>query len=329
MPTRRHLVLGGAFALAAPSILRAQQPIQLRISTAANEQDWLAKALQRFKAGVEQDLPGQVSVAVHANAALFRQGTEVPALQRGNLEMSTMTTFEIDQQLPEYGVLSAGYVLRDYEHLRKVLAGPIGQACAADVAARMGIQIVDSLYLGTRQVCLRQAREVRTPSDFSGLKLRMPPGPGWLALGKGLGVTPTSMAIPEVYLALKSGAIDGQDNPVAITRANNFHEVSQQMVMTSHLIQPVFFAFAKPFWDRLSPPQQEAMRRNARLAAEFNDTSRLGEEKELLAFFQNAGLKVTSPDLAPFRASVARQYDDDGLSQKWQPGLHQRIAETR
>lgn len=332
MLTRRHLMLGagaGALGLAAPHLARAQQPFQLRISTAANEQDWLAKALVRFKESVERDLPGQVNVAVHANASLFRQGTEIPALQRGNLEISTMTTFEVEQQLPEYGVLSAGYVLQDYEHMRRVLTGLLAQPYAADVAAKMGIQIVDTFYLGTRQVVLRQARDVRVPADFGGLKLRMPPGPGWLALGKGLGVTPTSMAIPEVYLALKSGAIDGQDNPVAITRANNFHEVSQQIVMTSHLIQPVFLAFAKPVWDRLSPIQQDVMRRHARSAAEFNDSSRLGEEKELVAFFHSAGLKISTPDLAPFRTSVARQYEVEGLAQKWQPGLLQRITASR
>jgi TRAP-type transport system periplasmic protein len=330
MLNRRHLTFGvSSLAVAAPFVARAQQPIQLRISTAANEQDWLAKALMHFKEGVERDLPGQVNVAVHANASLFRQGTEVPALQRGNLEMSTMTTFEVEQQIPEYGVLSAGYVIQDYDHLRKIMTGRIGQAYIADVAAKMGIQIVDTIYLGTRQISLRQAREVRTPADLAGVKLRMPPGPGWLALGKGLGVTPTSMGIPEVYLALKSGAIDGQENPVAITRANNFHEVTQQMVMTSHLVQPVFFAVAKPVWDRFSPVQLEVLRRQARAAAAFNDTSRLAEEKELVTFFQNVGLKITTPDLAPFRAAVARQYDADGLAQKWQPGLLQKMVESR
>jgi TRAP-type C4-dicarboxylate transport system substrate-binding protein len=326
MATRRTFLLGSA-ALAAPLVTgRAEaQAIQLRISTAAAEQDWLARALARFKEGVERDLPGQLNVSVHANASLFRQGTEVPALQRGNLEMSTMTTFEVEQQIPEYGVLSAGYVVRDYPHLRAVFGGEIGRTYFAEIASKMQIEAIDTIYLGTRQMNLRQAREVRTPADLSGVRLRMPPGPGWVALGRGLGVTPTPMAIPEVYLALKNGAIDGQENPHAITRANNFQEVTQQIVRTAHLVQPVFFAFAKPFWDRLAAPQKEAIRRNARAAAEFNDQSRLGEERELETFFERAGLRLTTPDLAAFRASVAAQYRESGLAARWGAGLQQKI----
>jgi TRAP-type C4-dicarboxylate transport system substrate-binding protein len=137
------------------------------------------------------------------------------------------------------------------------------------------------------------------------------------------------MGIPEVYLALKNGAIDGQENPLALARSNNFQEVTQQLVLTAHVVQPVFLAFAKPFWDKLSAAQQEVVRRHARAAAEYNDTNRLAEEKELVGFFEKAGLKVTTPDLAAFRASVEKQYAEAGLAQKWAPGLQQRIADVR
>lgn len=324
--------MAGAALLAAlisvPGLPAQAQSVQMRLSTAANENDWLAKALVQFKAGIEKDLPGQFAVSVHPTSSLFRQGTEIPALQRGNLELSTMTTFEADQQMAEWGALSAGYAFRDYAHLRNVFAGPDGKAFYAAVAEKMGIQIIDVVYLGTRQTNLSKVRDVKTPADLAGVKLRMPGGPGWLALGKGLGATPTPLGFPEVYLALKSGAIDGQENPLSITRSGNFHEVTQQLVLTSHLVQPVFFAFAKPFWDKLTPAQQETIRKHARAAAEFNDTGRIAEEKELLAFFENAGLKVARPDLAPFRAAVAKQYETDGLAAKWAPGLAKRVADT-
>ncbi|MET0443594.1 MAG: DctP family TRAP transporter solute-binding subunit [Pseudorhodoplanes sp.] len=331
MITRRKVV-AGAVALAgmAPRFAFAQgAPLQFRISTASAEQDWLSRALVQFKENVERDLPGQIAVSVHANSSLFRQGTELPAIQRGNLEMSTMTTFEIEQQMPEFGVFSSGYVFRDYDHMRKVMDGPIGQEFTKAVADKMGVQIIDFVYLGTRQVNLRQAKDVKTPADLGGVKLRMPPGPGWVALARGLGVTPTPMAMPEVYLAMKSGAIDGQENPLAIARFNNLHEVSQQFVLTAHLVQPVAFAVAKPVWDKLSPAQQQAMKKHARAAAEFNDKSRLQDEKELVEYFKKAGLKVTEPDIAAFKASVDKQYQDAGLPQKWQPGLLQRIADTK
>lgn len=307
----------------------AAAPVQLRISSASAEGDWLNGGLKVFKEELEKAAPGQFNVEIHAGSSLFRQGTEVPALQRGNLQMSTMTAFEVEQQLPQYGVLSAGYMFRDYDHMINVLRGPIGEEYYDAVAQKMGIQIVDVAYLGTRQVNLRTARDVKAPADLSGVKLRMPGGPGWLALGKGLGVTPVPMAISEVYLALKTGAIDGQDNPLTITKVNNFQEVTQQIVLTSHLVQPVFFAFAKPFWDKLSAPQQAAIRKAARSGASFNDSHRLAEEKELVPFFVKYGLKVTTPDLAAFRASVHKEYVDSGLAAKWQPGLQEKISAVK
>ncbi len=330
MLKRRSLVAGAALITGMVVSTGAwSQAIQMRVSHAAAETDWLHKSMVMFKEKVEAALPGQVAVSVHGASSLFRQGTEVPALQRGNLEMSMMTTFEVEQQLPEYGVMSSGYLFRDYDHLTKVMRGPIGKDYVDAVAAKMGIQIIEVSYLGTRQVNLREARNVSTPADLAGVKLRMPGGPGWLALGKGLGVSPTPMAMGEVYLAIKTGTVDGQDNPLSLTRNNNLHEVTKQIVLTSHMVQPVFYAVAKPFWDKLSPTQQEAMRKAARESAKFNDDNRLAEEKQLVEFFTKAGLKVSTPDIDAFRASVDRQYAESGLAAKWVPGLSSKVGAVK
>lgn len=330
MAHRRTLIAGSLLLAGLLASTGAwSQALTIRISHAAAETDWLHKSMLMFKDKVEKALPGQIAVQVHGASSLFRQGTEVPAIQRGNLEMNTMTTFEVEQQMPEYGVLSSGYLFRDYDHLAKVMRGPIGKEYYDAVAAKMGIQIIEVSYLGTRQLNLREVRDVKTPADLAGVKLRMPGGPGWLALGKGLGVSPTPMAMGEVYLALKTGAIDGQENPLSLTKNNNLQEVTKQITLTSHLVQPVFYAIAKPFWDKLSPAQQEAMRKAARESAQFNDESRSAEEKQLVDFFTKAGLKVTTPDVASFRASVDKQYQESGLAAKWLPGLKEKVQAVK
>src|SRR5438105_4198854 len=104
----------------------------------------------------------------------------------------------------------------------------IGAVLLADVVApKMGIVILAPTYLGTRQVNLRSVRDVKGPSDLAGVKMRMPGGPDWLLLGQSLGVTPTPMGMPEVYLALQTGAIDGQENPPTIFNAAKFYEVTK------------------------------------------------------------------------------------------------------
>ena len=225
------------FAIALTGSVFGQAKIPLRFSTAAPPPDFLSRSMQQFKADLEKAAP-EFDVQLHYGSSLFRQGTEVPAMQRGNLEMSTMTTFEVAQQVPELGFFNRAYLFRDYAHAYKVLTGPVGKRYADLTASKMGVMVLAPTYLGTRQVSLRAVKDIKGPADLSGLKLRMPGGPDWLLLAQSIGAAPTPMNMPEVYLAMQTGAIDGQENPPTIFRAAKFHEVSKQMVLTSHLVQP-------------------------------------------------------------------------------------------
>ncbi|GGX10195.1 C4-dicarboxylate ABC transporter [Pigmentiphaga litoralis] len=320
------LVAAAATALAAPAAY-AQQLV--RISAASIDTDALSKSLVTFKDTLEKSAPGRFDVKVYPASTLFKQGTEVPAMQRGNLEMSTMTTFEVEQQIPEFAVFSTGYLFRDYGHMKAVFSSPIGAEYYKKVEEVMGIKILQPFYLGTRQVNLRKARDVKGPDDLKGVKLRVPGGPGWLALARGLGVSPTPMAMPEVYLALSTGTIDGQENPLSIMRANKLEEVTQQIVLTSHLVQPVFLAMALPIWNKLSADDQAKALAAARVAAEANDKARIAEEKSIVDELQAKGLKIARPDTALFRKAVMAQYESSGLKAKWPAGMYERIDQVK
>jgi TRAP-type transport system periplasmic protein len=314
------VLLSASFARAAD--------VTIRFSTAAPPSDFLAKALESFKAEVEAAHVG-VIVETYPASTLFRQGTEVPALQRGTLEMSTMTTFEVAQQIPNYGLFNRAYLLRDYEHQRHVFDGAIGDEYRRSVADKMGIEILAVAYLGTRQLNLRQKRSVKSPADLAGIKMRMPAGPEWLLLGKALGVSPAPLGMPEVYLALKTGAIDGQENPLSILNAAKFYEVTEQVLLTAHLVQPVFFDIAKPFWDKLTPPQQQAVAAAARKAAKLNDDGRLADEKAVAEALRGRGLTVDAIDLAPFHAAADKVYADSDAAKAWDADLIRRVSETK
>ena len=128
------LVVAAGIAMTASA---AAQKIQLRFSTAAPPPDFLSKSLERFKEEVDKAAPDQFDIKLHPGSSLFRQGTEVPAIQRGNLEMSTMTTFEVAQQIPEWGFFNRAFLFRDWDHAAKVMAGPIGEKYRKDVADKI------------------------------------------------------------------------------------------------------------------------------------------------------------------------------------------------
>ena len=302
---------------------------EIRISTAAAENSALSDMFRSIKARMEAKFPGVIKVAVHPASALFRQGTELPAMQRGNLEMASPVTFEIEQQLPEYGVFSAAYLFRDSDHLLKTFRSPIGKEFADDVAAKMGIVILDTAYLGTRTVNLAGNKPVKVPSDLAGIKMRMPPGPAFQMLANALGATAVSMPITEVYLGLKTGQIDGQDNPTNMTRDWKFHEVTQQVILTRHLVQPVFIAIAKPVFDKLTPDQQAELRAAAKDAAEAQIAKTLADEMAAIETFKAANIKIVEPDIPAFRAAVLEQYKKADLMAKWKPGLMERIEAVK
>ncbi|MEY4266563.1 MAG: hypothetical protein RIS90_1098 [Pseudomonadota bacterium] len=326
----RRTLLAAAVALASLSVLpMAQAQTEIRVSTAAPDNSPLSDAFRMIKARMETKFPGTIKVTVHTASALFRQGTELPAMQRGNLEMASPVTFEIEAQLPEYGVFSAAYLFRDADHLIKTFRSDIGKEYYDDVAAKVGLVILDTAYLGTRTVNLTNDKKIEKPSDLAGTKMRMPPGASFQVLAKALGTTPVSMPITEVYLALKTGAIDAQDNPTNMTRDWKFHEVTKQVVLTKHLVQPVFLAIAKPFFDKLTPAQQAELRMAAREAADMQIAKTLQDEKSALDTFRAANVRISEPDATAFRTVVLKEYESSGMTAKWKPGLLARIQAVK
>ena len=323
--TRRTL-LGATAALGAIGLpALAQSKVVLRISTPAVPDDWHAKMWTVFKDSLEKSAPGEFDVQINLNASLFKQGTEPAAMARGNLELSSISAFDIAKLVPEFSVFTAGYIVRDPDHQQKVFNGPIGAELFKTVVEKMEVTPLSTIYLGTRQVNLREVRNVKTPADLKGVKLRMPGSKEWLFLGEALGATATPLAFGEVYLGLKTGTIDGQDNPLPSVRAAKFYEVTKQVVMTSHLVDGIFIAISSKAFNALNPAQKQKVTAAAQAAAVFNNENRIKEEGQLVDFFKKEGLQVTTPDVDAFRKSVQATYLNSDYGKTWPKGLLDRI----
>ncbi len=315
-------------AALAPAAL-AQGKALLRVSTPAVPDDWHGRMWSVFKESLDRSAPGGFDVQIHLNAALFKQGAEPAAMARGNLELAAISAFDIAKILPEFSIFTAGYIIRDPDHLRKVFSGPIGEQMFKPVSDKMEVTILSPIYLGTRQVNLREPRNVRTPADLRGLKLRMPGSKEWLFLGEALGATATPLPFGEVYLALKTGTIEGQDNPLPTVRAAKFYEVTKQLVLTSHLVDGIFIALSNKAWQAMTPAQKQKVKAAAADAARFNDENRIKEEGQLVDFFKSQGLTVTTPDVDAFRRAVQQAYMKSDYAKVWPAGLLERINSTR
>jgi len=329
---RRSLFAAGAALLLAgglPPAADAQTKILMRISTPAVPDDWHGKMWTVFKESLDKSAPGEFDVQINLNGTLFKQGTEPAAMARGNLELAAISAFDIAKQVPEFSIFTAGYIIRDPQHLMKVFNGPIGQEMFKLASDKMEVNILTPIYLGTRQVNLRDVRNVKTPADLKGVKLRMPASKEWLFLGEALGATATPLAFGEVYMGLKTGTIDGQDNPLPSVRAAKFYEVTKQLTLTSHLVDGIFIAISDKSWKALSAAQKQKVKAAADAAAQFNNENRIKEEAQLVDFFKQQGLTVTTPDVDAFRKHVQQVYAGSELAKSWPKGMLERINATQ
>ena len=327
-PVCRRALLGfAAIAALAVLLLAGAQPahaqkVLLRLSSPATPTDQRAIALTEVFA------PAVASFATfegHWNATLFKQGTELEAIARGNLEMSITSAQELATLLPEWSIFTSGYLLRDAGHQKKVFESGIMDDMKARVESKLGVKLLTVMYLGRRQLNLRMDKQIRTPADLAGVKLRMPGTEAWQFLGKALGANPVPMAFTEVYTGLQTGAIDGQDNPLPTDKDSKFYEVTKQIVLTSHLVDQNYLAFSKKAWDKLSAQQQAIVQKAANDAAESGRKKQLALEDSLAQFFKDQGLKVYAPDVDAFRTRVQKMYLESDFAKDWPKGMVEKI----
>jgi tripartite ATP-independent transporter DctP family solute receptor len=210
------------------------------------------------------------------------------------------------------------------------LNGKIGEEIFDRVAKKMGARPLAAIYLGSRVVNLRNTKGAKTPEDLKGVKLRMPNTPEWLYLGKALGANPTPLAFSELYLSLKTGTVDGQDNPLPTVKNAKFYEVTKSITLTNHVIDSVWITINEKKWEKLSKENQAIILKAAKEAAKVGSELNVKREKELVSFFEEKGLNIVHPDLAAFKAKAEKMYlGNKEISGKWDMDLYNRIQENK
>src|SRR5437763_11196389 len=215
-------------------------------------------------------------------------------------------------------------MLRDADHLTKAINSDVGKELIQVARNQLGIQVIKPVYFGTRNVNLRPDKPIKTPADLAGIKLRMPPGEFWQFLGESLGANPTPVAYAELYTALQTGTVDGQDNPLVSSKLMKFDEVTTQFVLTGHVIGYDVMSISGKIWDAMKPEQRAKFQAAAEKAIDDTTAKFNTQEKDVIEYFKKEGKKVYEPDLAAFRASAQKKYLDK-YGADWPKGALERI----
>ena len=320
---RRALLKSGAALAAAAGVTRvwAQQKPTIRFAAVFSEKDIRAEMIQMFAKDIENDF----KLEPFYNGSLFKQGTELVALQRDNLEMGNIAPQDFSKQVPAWSLLTSAYLFRDANHLDAFFASDLGAQMKKMVEDQLKVKILGPTFFGTRQVGLKPKKKIATPADMAGVKLRMPPGDAWQLLGRSIGANPTPMAYAEVYTGLQTGAIDGQDNPLPNVQNMKFYEVMSQIVLTSHLVGYDLLTVNLKTWNSLSPARQAAFQAAADKAIKWSGAQHLKREAELADGFKKQGLDVYVPDVNAFRAHAQKVYMASDEAKDWPKGMLEKI----
>lgn len=292
------------------------------------------KAMQVFKEEVENLSDGKITADLYIAGQLYTQEGELAACREGSLDIAYFSASWLAEFVPYLSMIGSVYTFSGFGHMDRVLNGEIGEAIFEDVAQKTGIRPLGAFYLGTRQLNLvEKVGEVRTPEDMKGVKLRTPASPAWIALGKALGGNPTPMSFGEVYMGLKTGAIEGQDNPLPTDKNAKFYEVTKYIVLTDHVVNSVWPSINEKRWQSFSDIEKLVISKAMAKARDFCAETNLKAESELVDFFRGEGLIVIEdPDKEAFAEYAKWSYENESkdISKDWDMDLYEKIqAEKR
>jgi len=286
------------------------QVVQMKFAHYAEETHPANVAAKQFAAKVEERTKGQVKIAIYPANVLGSPPEQAEQVRLGAIDMGLPTQGQLDKYVKAFSAVMLPFVYDDYDHVHRTLDGP-SMDWFAPLAEKEGFIVLCNWEYGFRNLT-NSKRPILKPDDVKGLKIRTPPEIQLQAAIEALGGIVTKIAFPEVYMALAQNVVDGQENPIAVIYYNKFYEVQKNLALTRHVYNNMIHVVSTKAWAKLTPEQQKIFREESKSAGAYMRKAIMDEEADLIAKMEKAGIKVTRPDLAPFRAAMGPAYERIG-----------------
>lgn len=326
MTTRRaFLATASGLLVAAPFVRRveAQGKTVIRFGDVLPATHPSVAMIARAARTIAEKSGGRIDLQVFPASQLGNPRELVEGMTAGAIQMGGEGAAFYGAWVPAMPVLEAPYIWKDAAHLARGAASADGKRLVDELVKTRNIRILAITYYGTRQLTTA-SKEVKTVGDMAGFKLRVPPSDVFNAMAEAWGAKPTPIAFGELYLALKQGTVDGQENPLPTIQAGKMTEVQKYLVMTSHIITPRSISVNETFWRGLPDADRAIIAEAIAQAAKDIDAEILKQEQELTASFKAAGMTVVQPDVAAFRDAVMKVVPPK-FEAKWGKGVFERL----
>jgi tripartite ATP-independent transporter DctP family solute receptor len=249
---------------------------------------------------------GRYKLQYFPAGALGGEREMLEAVQLGTQDLIITSTGPVGNFVAETRIVDIPFLFRDYAHARKVLDGPVGQEILTKFPAK-GLVAISWMENGFRHVT-NSKKAINTPADLAGLKIRTMENKVHMEAFKAMGSLPTPMNMNEVFTALQTGTVDGQENPIPVILANKLYTVQKYLSLTSHVYSPAMLIINKGLWDKLSAADKASFQEAAKIALVVNRKKVNDDEANGIAVIEKAGTLVNKVDTALFQKAVASAY---------------------
>lgn len=279
-------------------------PIELQFGHVGAPGSLFAESAEEFARRVDAELDGRVSVVVFGSSQLGGDEVLLQKLKLGTIDFALPSTI-MSSAVDAFGLFELPYLVQDRDHMRRIEEAIVWPTLVPKAAER-GYGILAVWENGFRHVT-NNVRPIVVPADLAGVKLRTPRGLWRVKLFQSYGANPTPMPLSEVFVALQTGVMDGQENPLAQIHASRFQEVQKYLSLTGHVYTPAYVTVGRSF-DRLPEDLQAALTRIARETQSYVYETAARMDAEFLDAIGAEGVEVNTPDLDAFRGASAEIY---------------------
>lgn len=263
-------------------------------------------AAQMFADNILKRTNGAVKITVYPNNELGAPDEILEQNILGAVDMSLGTQGSLDKYSKKFATVMLPFVFDNYQHAYDVLDGPFYDWTKNDLDSQ-GLVFLGSWDYGFRDIT-NSKRPINTPDDVKGLKIRTPDEIQLSSCMEALGANVQKISFSELYLSLKQGVVDGEENPLAVIYADKFYETQKYLAVTNHVYNSMNLVISKKTWEKLTPEQQTIFQEESKNAAKYMREQIQSKDEEYISLLEKQGVQVTQPDRSLFKAKMDPAY---------------------
>ncbi len=301
----------GSTAASTGSAAASGASVTLKLGFSTNEEDPRAKGAKQFKEEVEEKTGGAVTVELYPSGQLGGDADLINsiALDSGTVDIIVTDASNFATYDAKMGISALPFQFETFDDAWAFMDSDI-EAAAEEGLLAQNMRVLAHYCNGFR--CVTNSKgPINSPDDMKGLLIRTPENPVIMATMTALGANPQPLSFSELYQALQQKTYDAQENPIPVIYNNNLFEVQEYLSITNHIYSGMCFTISETSWKKLSADQQQIVSDAAKASADYDRELNEQQTNDLVSALEEKGMKINSPDLAPFAAATEKVLTDN------------------